>query len=70
MVLCDKDCVPCCDFCVYAIHDEWEENGKHIVGGPIGCKKHLDKKHQDIAESCGSCDDFHCFRVDESDIAR
>ena len=63
MVLCNKDCIPCCDFCIYAIHDEWEENGKKITGGPIGCNEHPDQEHQTIAEGCGSCPDFHCFRV-------
>lgn len=66
MILCSKDCTPCCDFCIYAIHDRWEENGREIVGGPIGCNKHKDKEHQKIAESCGSCPDFHCFRANEN----
>ena len=35
MVLCEKDCIPCCDFCIYAIHDRWEENGKEIVGNIV-----------------------------------
>lgn len=63
MILCDKDCIPCCDFCIYALHDKFTENGIEITGGPIGCNKHNDKEHQEIAESCGSCPDFHCFRV-------
>ena len=65
MIKCSKKCIPCCDFCIYAIHDEWEENGKKITGGPIGCKKHTDEKYQIIAEDCGSCPDFHCFRANE-----
>jgi hypothetical protein len=63
MILCNKDCIPCCDFCIYAIHDKFIENGIEITGGPIGCNKHNDKEHQEIAESCGSCPDFHCFNV-------
>ena len=63
MFLCDKDCIRYCDFCIYAIHDRWEENGKEIVEGPIECTKHLDEEHQEIAEGCGSCPDCPCFRV-------
>ena len=22
MVLCNKDCIPCCDFCLYSIHEK------------------------------------------------
>ena len=43
MVLCNKDCIPCCDFCIYAIHDQFVENGikkgdKVVVtaGVPLG----------------------------------
>lgn len=41
MILCNKNCIPCCDYCIYVIHDEWDEyvdywvNPKHVVGGPI-----------------------------------
>ena len=63
MILCNKDCMPCGDFCIYAIHEEFEENGKLIKGGPVGCKKHQDEEHQEIAESCGYCPDYHCFNI-------
>ena len=36
--------------------------GKRVTAGPIGCKLHKDKEHQDIAATCGYCDDFHCFQ--------
>jgi len=71
MILCNKKCIPCCDYCIYVIHDEWDEyvdywvNPKHVVGGPIWCKLHQDKKHQEIVKSCGSCDDFHCCNAKE-----
>ena len=65
MIKCNDDCCPCCDFCIYAIHEEFEMTGEIITGGPIGCGLHKDDKHQDIAESCGCCDDFHCFLVKE-----
>ena len=63
MILCGPECIPCCDFCIHVIHEEIEENGKKIKGEPIGCKKHPDEKHQEIAQWCGSCKDFHCFNV-------
>lgn len=61
MIKCSDDCMPCCDFCIHAIHDEFELNGGTIIGGPIGCSLHEDERHQEIAENCGFCDDFHCF---------
>lgn len=67
MVLCGKDCIPCCDFCIGAIQGEMEVNGKKVTSGPVGCKKHSDEEHQKIARSCGYCDDFHCFHVNEID---
>lgn len=63
MVKCSDDCIPCCDFCIHAIHGKLEYNGKMIGGGPIGCKKYPDKRHKDIAIGCGYCDDFHCFNA-------
>lgn len=63
MILCDDNCVPCCDFCLHAINDEWDENGGHYVGGPIGCALHNDAEHQEIADWNGKCDDFHCIRA-------
>ena len=63
MILCSVKCIPCCDFCVYAEHEMIEEYNTVIKGGPCGCKKHLDKKHQDMAAGCGACQDFHCFNV-------
>ena len=66
MILCDKGCMPCCDFCVYAIHEtfEDEELGGTIYGGPIHCELHPDKEHDVICESCSYCNDFHCFRTE------
>lgn len=67
MKLCKHDCIPCCDFCIYATHEEFEYEGKIIKGGPDGCILHKDEEHQQIAFGCGYCPDFHCFRVDEED---
>jgi hypothetical protein len=65
MVKCDESCIPCCDFCKYAVHETFfdEELGGDIYGGPIHCELHPDEKHDAICESCGFCDDFHCFRA-------
>ena len=60
MVLCGKDCIPCCDFCIHVIHESGEVNGKMVSLGPIGCGLHTDNEHQNIAASCYYCDDFHC----------
>lgn len=61
MTLCDKHCIPCCDFCVHAIQEMGKINGKMVTLGPIGCKLHSDKEHQDYAKSCYYCEDFYCF---------
>lgn len=67
MKLCDKDCIPCCDFCIHASHFKYDCCGRIINGGPDGCTLHLDKEHQDIAIGCGYCDDFHCFNCGDKD---
>lgn len=66
MILCGEGCTPCCDFCIYEISETWQEDGKIINGGPIGCSLHRDEKHQQIAQLCGECDDFHCYRAENS----
>ena len=63
MILCNKDCVPCCDFCLYSMHERISIKGILINGAPVECFKHSDIEHQEIAENCGYCDDFHCFRA-------
>lgn len=63
MVLCNKDCIPCCDFCLYSIHEKILIDKKVINGAPVGCFKHPDIEHQEAAENGEYCDDFHCFRA-------
>jgi hypothetical protein len=66
MIKCSEDCLPCCDFCVYAIHDTYIKDGKKVItGGPTGCYKHLDPEHQEIAEDDAYCEDFHCCLATE-----
>lgn len=67
MILCSDDCTPCCDFCIHAFYDLFELHGEIHKGGPIACLLHKDQKHQDIADGCGSCDDFHCFLVNKEE---
>lgn len=62
MILCGNYCEPCCDFCTYAKHGTAVVDGKRVTAGPIGCKLHKDKEHQDTAATCGYCDDFCCFK--------
>lgn len=69
---CSSDCSPCCDFCIHAYHEWFENEAKNgdwywERGGPIGCIIHYDERHQLIAESCGWCEDFYCFRQYERD---
>ena len=62
MITCGDDCVLCCDFCIHVIHEKFINNlGEEVTSCPIGCALHTDEEHQDIAETCGYCDDFHCF---------
>lgn len=70
MICCSTECTkhPCCDFCKYTEHEEFDEpiaNGKtiHITGGPIRCALHNDARHNDLAQSLGACNDFHCYRA-------
>jgi hypothetical protein len=66
MVKCGDQCTPCCDFCVFAVHETWEDKelGGTVYGGPIHCEKHPDKKHDLICENCGYCEDFYCFKAE------
>jgi hypothetical protein len=68
MTLCNSNCKPCCDFCIYCIHETFNEKDKNnnwhqITGSPIGCNKYNDRKHNHIARMCGFCEDFHCKNV-------
>lgn len=68
MILCSQTCIPCCDFCVHAIHEMGDINGKtNVPLCPIGCKLHADKEHQDYARGCYYCEDFHCFEANEEE---
>lgn len=60
MTLCNRNCIPCYDYCIYSMHERIPYNNKMIDGGPIGCFKHRDIEHQSIAEACGYCEDFSC----------
>ena len=71
MIGCSEECLrlACCDFCMYVHHEFFfDKDGDIVRGGPVGCGLHDDERHQDIAESCGHCPDFHCFRADEDNM--
>ena len=71
MIGCSEECLrlACCDFCIYVEKEPVADNIRNIVDWiPCGCNLHHDERHQDIAESCGYCPDFHCFRVDEDNM--
>lgn len=71
MIGCSEECLrlACCDFCIYVIDDPiYDEVGSIVGTEPVGCRLHDDERHQDIAESCGYCPDFHCFRADENNM--
>lgn len=61
MKLCSDTCKPCCDFCKFSMHERIPYEGKMYNGEPIGCFKHPDPEHQEIAKSCGHCEDFQCM---------
>ena len=63
MILCNKECIPCCDYCIHVVHLMGEINGKTVGLAPISCRLHNDKEHNYIAVGCGYCEDFHCENV-------
>jgi hypothetical protein len=65
MKKCSDGCMPCCDFCIHAEHEElFLENGTYAGRcGPIHCKLHPDEKHDTFCETCSYCNDFYCFRA-------
>ena len=43
MKKCGEDCIPCCDYCKYVVHEVIEFENNKVLGGPIFCKLHLMK---------------------------
>lgn len=69
MILCCNECIPCCDFCKYVIHDFWLDDNCNVVkGGPIGCRAHEEELYQKVAEAAGYCSEFHCTMAKEDDF--
>ena len=67
MKKCGEDCIPCCDYCKYVVHEVIEfERGK-CIGGPIFCKLHLDEEHIQLARRCSCCEDFWCMNVEKEE---
>ena len=65
MIKCSESCIPCCDFCIYAVHEELEdeESGGTFYDSPVWCEAWQDEEHAALCESCSFCEDFHCFRA-------
>ena len=65
MIRCSKECVPQCYNCIYAIHEEIEDevSGSTLYGDPIWCEAWKDKHHAEICKTNSSCDDFHCVNA-------
>lgn len=53
-------CVPCCDCCLYSMRERIPYNGRMLNGPCVGCFKHPDTEHHNIAIEGGYCDDFCC----------
>lgn len=71
MIGCSEECLrlACCDFCIYVEKEPVVDSIKNIVDFiPCGCKLHKDQEHQDIAEGCDHCSDFHCYRADANNM--
>lgn len=61
-IYCSEECKStsaCCDFCVYC---EYADGPNYA---PTGCSLHKDEEHQEIAQYCGICKDFHCCLADK-----
>lgn len=61
MIVCKYDCIPCCDFCIYAEHEYIDHQGLKIKSVPMDCNLHGDIEHREIADADGYCRDFHCI---------
>lgn len=67
MKRCSEDCIPCCDYCKYIVHEVIEFENDKVVCGPIFCKLHLDEEHRRLAERCKSCEDFWCMSAEKEE---
>ena len=71
MIGCSEECLrlACCDFCIYVAREPvYCSVGTIVDSVPSGCRLYEDAEHQEIAENCGHCPDFHCFRADEDNM--
>lgn len=59
LVKCAYECDPLCDFCIY--YKDSHPAAPKICNGEGICK--LTGKHTYLDSAC---DDFHCFRADET----
>lgn len=57
---CSEECIPCCDYCKYVVHEIYDDS----IGPPIECMLHNDEKYRRLIEDCSYCEDFYCGRVE------
>lgn len=62
---CSEECSPCCDYCKYVVHAEFEVENNKVLDIPIFCKLHLDKEHTRLVRRCSYCEDFWCMNAEE-----
>lgn len=65
MKKCSEDCIPCCDYCKYIVHEVIEFENNKVLGAPIFYKLPLDKEHRQLARKCSCCKDFWCINHEE-----
>lgn len=65
MKKCSEECIPCCDYCKWCVHDWAEVDGSRVKIGVSGCDLHLAPKYQFIAIGLGYCKDFTCKYCEE-----
>ena len=64
MKKCSEECIPCCDYCKYVIHEVIGSENNKVFGAPIFCKLHLDREHTHLVRGCSYCADFWCMSAD------
>lgn len=55
---CSEDCIPCCDYCKYVVHEEIKFENNKVLGASIFCKLHLDEEHMWLVRGYSYCEDF------------
>ena len=67
MKKCGEYCIPCCDYCKYAVHEVFEFKGGKGIGSPIFCKLHLDEEHRQLARRRSCCEASWCMDAEKEE---